>query len=217
VRVKKLIHFIVGLFLMGQFPVEASKQVCKEAISKQESQKGIPRDLLKAIASVESGISPWAVNAHGRAHIFPSKQGAVTYIRQLLEEGSGNFSIGCMQLHYASHRRHFTSIEDMLEPEKNIAHAAKLIKNLERRHGSMDRAIKLYHSPTPAYHNRYKNRVYSMWAKFQKTNKGDESLSKIALKDPHSQKPLSNAQKRSTKIKFGIGAASLVKDRHRKT
>jgi len=165
-------------------PLKGSTLVCKDVISKQEAQKGIPQGLLKAIATVESGISPWAINANGRAHIFRSKEAAAKYVRELVESGMGNFSVGCMQLHYASHRHHFKSVEAMLEPENNIAHAAKLIKNLERHHGSLDRAVKFYHSSSPTHHNPYKNRVYGMWAKFGGGHPGSKGplLKPVALK-----------------------------------
>jgi hypothetical protein len=140
---------------------------CKEAISKQEKQKGIPQGLLKAIATVESGISPWAINARGRSHIFHSKEAAAKYAHELVNNGFLNFSIGCMQLHYASHRRHFKSIDAMLEPENNIAHAAKLIKRLEGRYGSFEKAVKLYHSASPTHHNPYQRQVFRLWGKFR--------------------------------------------------
>ena len=174
-KLKPIFHVIMIALLCAQFPTWSSgmalkgaitKSTCKDVISKQEAQKGIPQGLLKAIATVESGISPWTVNARGRAHTFGSKEAAASYVRELLEDGVKNISVGCMQLHYPSHRRHFTSVEEMFEPENNIAHAAKLIKKLERRYGSIDQAVKMYHSPSPSHHNPYKNRVYGMWAKF---------------------------------------------------
>jgi len=211
------IGFIFSGFILTQTPAwgVAPATLCKDVISQQESQKGIPQDLLKAIAKVESGISPWAVNAHGRAHMFPSKQAAASYVKQLVEDGYSNFSVGCMQLHYASHRRNFKSIEAMLEPENNIAHAAKLIKNLERRHGSIERAVKLYHSPSPTHHNRYKNRVYGMWAKFR-GSKMPTMLKTVALKKEIPQKAQAKKVKRSTKIKFGVGGASSQKNQRAK-
>jgi len=226
-KLKSIFHILmIGLWCTpfqvwsAGMPLKGAIPMCKDVISQQETQKGIPQGLLKAIAAVESGISPWAVNAHGHARIFRSKEAAAKYVRELVESGTGNFSVGCMQLHYASHRRYFKSIEAMLEPENNIAHAAKLIKNLERRHGSMDRAVKLYHSSSPAHHNPYKNRVYGMWAKFgggylesKKANNGS-LLKPVTLKA--GQKKAGKAPKRSTKIKFGVGAASLKKNKNQK-
>jgi hypothetical protein len=182
----------------------------KEVIAQQETQKGIPQDLLKAVAKVESGISPWAINEGGRSHIFKSKEAAVKYIKDLVEVGTTNFSVGCMQLHYASHRRHFKSVEAMIEPENNIAHAAKLLKSLERRHGSMERAIKLYHSPSPTYHNRYKNRVYGIWAKIRGPRKPRQELLKtVALQKESIKQSSSRSSIQSPRIKFGVGATSL--------
>lgn len=185
----------------------------KEVIAQQESQKGIPQDLLKAIAKIESGISPWAINVSGRAHMFKSKEAAAKYARELVQEGTTNFSVGCMQLHYASHRRHFKSVEAMLEPQNNIAHAATLIKTLERRHGSMERAIKLYHSPSPEHHNKYKNRVYGVWAKIRRPiqPKSDMVLAVALKRDAMDKGPLKKT-KRSSKIKFGVGRTSVKKD-----
>jgi soluble lytic murein transglycosylase-like protein len=184
----------------------------KEVIAEQEAQKGIPQDLLKAIAKIESGLSPWAVNAGGRSHIFRSKEAAAKYVRELVEEGTTNFSVGCMQLHYASHRRHFKTVEAMFEPENNIAHAAKLIKTLERRHGSMERAIKLYHSPSPSHHNPYKNRVYGMWAKIRRHSQPKDAFLKTAsLETTKTQKQIINKNKPASKIKFGVGAAAAKK------
>ncbi|MCE3231093.1 MAG: hypothetical protein K0R52_1021 [Alphaproteobacteria bacterium] len=206
-------------FIFGQPPAWSAGPfpTCKDVISKQEAQKGIPQDLLKAIAAVESGISPWAINAKGRAHIFKSKEAAAQYVRELVEEGIGNFSVGCMQLHYASHRRYFKSVEAMLEPENNIAHAATLIKKLERRHGSLERAVKLYHSPSPTHHNPYQKQVYGLWGKFRGSHKPKgTALKAVALKKPIPQKTSPKISKRSSKIKFGVGGVASQKNKREK-
>lgn len=202
--------------IFGQFPAWSAGTLltCKEVISRQEAEKGIPQGLLKAMAKVESGISPWAINVGGRSHIFRSKEAAARYMRALVEDGIFNFSIGCMQLHYASHRRHFKSDEAMLEPENNIAHAAKLVKNLERRYGSIDKAVQFYHSASPVHHNRYKKLVYGTWAKFRSPSQPQGTLLKTAsLKKAMPQKLSLKATQRSPKIKFGVGAACAKKDR----
>lgn len=183
----RLCRFIIVMeLILTQVPacLASTLSICKEVISRQEAEKGIPQDLLKAIATVESGISPWAINVKGRAHIFKSKEAAAKYVRELVGDGLVNFSVGCMQLHYASHHRHFSSVEAMLEPENNIAHAAKLIKQLRSRHGSLERAVKLYHSASPTRHNLYQKRVYGLWGKFR----GGSNLKAGALKKSASQK-----------------------------
>jgi hypothetical protein len=227
-RLKSIFRVMVTGLLCAQVPawssgmalkVAVTKSTCKDVISKQEAQKGIPQGLLKAIATVESGISPWTVNAMGRAHTFGSKEAAASYVRELLENGVKNISVGCMQLHYPSHRRHFTSVEEMFEPENNIAHAAKLIKNLERRHGSIDQAVKMYHSPSPSHHNPYKKRVYGMWAKFggihpNSKNQKSSLLKPVTLKKD--EKKSVNMSKPTTRFNFGMTAVSSVKNKDQK-
>jgi hypothetical protein len=205
------------IFLFSSVPCSAEMvsklPLCKEIIARQETKKHIPRDLLKAIAIVESGISPWIVNAHGGAHNFSTKNEAVKYIRKLVDDGVKNIGVGCMQLHYFSHHHSFGSVEQMLEPEKNIAYAATLLKKLEGRYGSMDKAVKMYHSASPFYHNPYKNRVYGTWAKIrrpvdkgQKDNSGKRvHLHKTSLSKTLPKKPVENFARFSRKIVFGIG------------
>lgn len=207
---RRFMPLIFCLLLIGHVDAGVLTKLlsCKDVISEQEIQKGIPQDLLKAIATVESGISPWSVNVNGRAHIFKSKEAAAHYIQELIESGTRNFSVGCMQLHYASHRRHFKSVEAMLEPKNNIAHAAKLIKILERRHGSIDKAVRLYHSASPTCHNQYKNRVYRLWTQFK------HSQPKNSVLKPRISKPTIHLKSpKATQIKFGIVACPVKKNK----
>lgn len=215
-KVIVLTSLVVGV-LAGQ--TQASASLCKAAIAKHETQKGIPQGLLRAIAKIESGFSPWVVNSRGRGHVFHSKEAAAQYIKQLVQGGFTNFSVGVMQLHYASHRRNFTSVEEMLEPENNVAHAAKLIKNLEHRTGSMERAVKLYHSPSPAHHNPYQRRVYGVWAKLRGSLKPEPTMIKTVTfkrEIPQAeigQTKIASPQVHSTKIKLGIRGSTTKKKR----
>jgi len=214
-KLKTLFQIVVAAgVLFNQSPTwsAGSTGSIKDVIAEQEIKQGIPQDLLKAIAKIESGISPWAVNAGGRAHMFSSKEEAAKYVRELVGEGTTNFSVGCMQLHYASHRGQFTSDEAMLEPKNNIAHAAKLIKSLANRLGSMERAIKFYHSPTPFHHNRYIHRVYGVWAKIRRPSQPKHVFLKtVSLETKEKQKPTIKKTMRSSRIKFGLSVPSAKK------
>jgi hypothetical protein len=204
----KLKSFLVtvGLFLtlwMASSWSLGAFSTCADHIAQQEIEKGIPQGLLKAIAMVESRVSPWAVNALGRAHFFKTKEDAAKFIRSLIAKGVGNISVGCMQLHYASHRRHFVSIEDMLEPKNNVAHAAKLLRHLKRRYGSMEQAVKMYNSASPIYHNPYKAKVYGAWAKIQRQN---ARLKPVVFKAPYK-----TYSQRIPNIRFGVGVMTKKK------
>ncbi|HLD95499.1 MAG TPA: transglycosylase SLT domain-containing protein [Alphaproteobacteria bacterium] len=158
---------------------------CEQIFEEQEKAKGLPEGLLQAISKVESNYSPFAINAKGRAYYFDTKQEAAEFIRSLRSQGIQNINIGYMQLNYASHRGQFSSEEEMLEPESNIAYAAKLLKKLSSRHG-VEKAVKLYHSPNENHHNPYKNKVYSHWGQIKrKPSFGkleDKKVQKVSFK-----------------------------------
>jgi|GEM_PF-2781716 len=130
-----------------------------------EKKHGIPENLLTAIAHVESKTSKYAVNAKGRAYFFNTKEEAARFIRSMQDQGVTNFNIGYMQLNYSAHRKRFKSIEDMLELKNNIEYAAKLLKAHYRQTGSWDEAVHLYKSGARESTQKYKNLVYSIWAK----------------------------------------------------
>lgn len=162
-------------------PPKLSREACREHISREEKSKGIEPGLLEAIAQIESKLSPLSVNAGGRGYSFKTVNEAVCFIKRKQSEGCKNISVGPMQLHLPSHRRNFTSIEDMLDPHQNISYAAKLLNRLKRKTGSMEKAVKLYHSDNPRASENYKNRVFGAWAKIRK-RKGNPDIHEISAK-----------------------------------
>lgn len=139
--------------------VEISKM-----IEEHEKLNGIPKGILKSIAKVESGIRPYIVNNKGKAHFFKSKDSALSFVQGQLKNHNQNFSVGCMQLHYKSHKNKFNSVEEMLSPEKNLGYAAAMLKKLFDKYGNWETAIKRYHAAkTKLSENYYKKvmRVYN--------------------------------------------------------
>lgn len=53
-------------------------------------------------------------------HIFVNKQIAVKIVENLIEKGIRNIDIGCMQINYKVHGKHFRNIEEMFEPRNNV-------------------------------------------------------------------------------------------------
>ncbi|WP_198027240.1 transglycosylase SLT domain-containing protein [Candidatus Paracaedibacter symbiosus] len=146
-----------------------TRDVCRYHIDAQEKSKGIEPGLLEAIGHIESKLAPLSVNASGRGYTFKTVAEAVRFIKDKQSQGCRNISVGPMQLHLPSHRRHFNSIEEMLDPQKNIGYAAKLLTRLKRQTGSTEKAVKLYHSANnPIANEAYKNRVFGAWAKIRK-------------------------------------------------
>jgi hypothetical protein len=123
-----------------------SRSICS-VITDAEKKYGIPRGLLMAIATVESKVRPYAVNVNTKAYFCNSKEEAKKIIVEALRNGRKNISIGCLQLLYRAHNAGFSgSIDNMLDPEKNIMYGASYMKKLYKMYGSWELAVKKYHS-----------------------------------------------------------------------
>jgi soluble lytic murein transglycosylase-like protein len=132
----------------------------RQLIASVEKEFGIPTGLLKAIAQIESGLKPYAVNVSKKAHYFSDKNKAEKFVLARLEEGHTNISVGCLQILYIAHKGGFGySVERMLDPEKNIKYAAGLLKRLRDRYGSWSAAVRKYHSSSSKKSSTYYNKV----------------------------------------------------------
>lgn len=102
-------------------------QQLKEYINYVEKQNNIPRGLLLAIANIESGLKPFALNIEGRA-VFPQTyEEAVTLVKEAIETGITHIDLGVTQLNYRWHNENFVNTGDMIDPKTNIEYAGKLL------------------------------------------------------------------------------------------
>ena len=139
------------------------KNELKELITEQEERNNIPSGLLLAIATVESGSKPYALNIQGKSVIGRNKREAVDLIHEALAEGITNIDVGVMQLNVRWHRENFGSIEEMLEPKKNIEYAASFLLTLYKKYGDWHKAVRLYHSSTAEYYRKYSRKITLAW------------------------------------------------------
>lgn len=147
--------------------------LCPAAIPAQERAKGIPPQLLQAISLAESGrwqgdinralAWPWTVMAEGQGRYFATKAEAVNEVMNLQKRGVRNIDVGCMQINLLYHPNAFASLNDAFDPSKNVAYAAKFLRELKDSHDSWTRAVGFYHSGTPEFHNRYREKVLEIW------------------------------------------------------
>lgn len=147
----------------------AAEQLCRNAVSAAENLTGIPQHLMSAISLVESGIFmaeaggriawPWTVMAQGRGRYFKTKEDAVNAVRGLLQSGVTNIDVGCMQINLQYHALAFSSLEEAFDPVTNVAYSASFLMELKGRHGNWDKAVRYYHSATPARNIPYRKKV----------------------------------------------------------
>ena len=89
---------------------------------------------------------------------------AIAKVQALKARGIRNIDVGCMQINMQYHPDGFPDLETALEPESNIAYAAKYLRSLFDDSKSWIAAVGNYHSATPEYHFRYRAKITELWA-----------------------------------------------------
>jgi soluble lytic murein transglycosylase-like protein len=150
-----------------------SWRVCGEAIAAAEKAAKVPRKLLLSIALVESGRRndnddgyspwPWTVNAGGQGRHFQTKDDAVAAVRELKADRIRNIDVGCMQVNLKHHPKAFGNLGEALDPSRNAAYAARLLRSLFRETGTWGYAVGRDHSSVYRFNRPYRVRVMRLW------------------------------------------------------
>lgn len=126
------------------------KYLCeREMIAASEAEK-VPLGVLYAVALTETGrgglLHAYALNIEGQTVVAESAQEAVTHFRAARRKGKKLIDLGCMQINHYYHGAHFQSVQDMLDPRRNVFYAARFLRQLEEREGSWSMAVARYHA-----------------------------------------------------------------------
>lgn len=166
VRPCKLIRYFLVYFLITLGTKVSFASDMPQLIQEIEKEHKIPSGLLAAIASVESGLKPYAIGVSGKSVKASSKEEAKKIIKQYLAKGITNIDIGIMQINWHWHSKEFDQdLDDMLNPLQNIMYAAQLLKSLHEKHQSWQKAVRHYHSAKDEYHRKYSKAVLVSWLK----------------------------------------------------
>lgn len=144
--------------------------LCLAAAEQAGEKYGVSYDLLQTISAVESGkwsdlhntyiAWPWTINVKGKGYYFESKEEAVKAIKKFQAKGINSIDVGCMQINLKYHGDAFESVEDALNPNKNVQYSAKFLRSLYSRYGgSWEKAAKKYHSANVKEGNVYAARL----------------------------------------------------------
>ena len=108
--------------------------LCGKYIKKASRQVGVLPEILWGVTMTESnwktGPWPWTLNIAGRPYFFKSKEKMKVFLNKLPKKKLNKTDIGCMQVNYYYHRRHFNSISEMIDPETNVIYGARFLKKL---------------------------------------------------------------------------------------
>lgn len=126
---------------------------------------GTPKSLAIAIAKIESGIKPWAINIAGISRYYKSKEEVMSAVRQARKDNKP-FDLGVMQVSSYWLTRLNLRAEDVLEPRLNILLGNWILAQEINRFGLTWKAIGSYHTPlhrNPARARAYAIRVLEAW------------------------------------------------------
>ncbi|MEM9550332.1 MAG: transglycosylase SLT domain-containing protein [Pseudomonadota bacterium] len=137
--------------------------ICDRAALRASQATGVPIDVLRAVTRTETGRNaggklepwPWTVNMEGAGRWFDTLDGARAYVFKHFKAGARSFDVGCFQINYRWHSKHFKSIDEMFDPNANAQYAATFLRALHDELGDWSRAAGAYHSRTPKYAKIY--------------------------------------------------------------
>lgn len=124
--------------------------LCEREILRAAERYHVPAGILYAVGLTETGrkgsLQPNALNIEGKA-VFPQSRAAA---RKAFDEarrsGAKLIDVGCMQINHHYHGDRFASVDDMLEPARNVDYAARFLARLRRSHESWSMAVARYHA-----------------------------------------------------------------------
>lgn len=178
--------------------IENSK-LCLKHFAREERENGIPKHLLFAVSSTESGRWhkaagvalpwPWTVNAEGKGYYFDNKSDAIAAVTRFRAQGIRSIDVGCMQINLMHHPEAFTSVSQAFDPETNIAYGAKFLRNNYSQLQSWKRAVAAYHSRTAGLGDGYFGLVKKNWLRALELVGGGTSYAKSAYQRVAEKQP----------------------------
>ena len=139
---------------------------------------GVPSDLLFAIALQESGLAyrgrfvawPWTLNVAGTPMRFDRQDVACTALHQALESTTATrIDIGLAQVNVGYHRHRYRDACDLLDPYRNLAIAAQILREQYRPGEPWLMAAGRYHRPAGgALAAQYRNAVRQHLSQLQR-------------------------------------------------
>jgi soluble lytic murein transglycosylase-like protein len=110
----------------------------------------VPLGVLYAVGMTETGnkgsLHPYALNIEGKTVFTNSEQAAMQAFNAARKSGVKLIDLGCMQINHHYHGADFSSVEDMLDPRRNVEYAAQFLSELRVREGSWTMAVARYHA-----------------------------------------------------------------------
>lgn len=156
-----------------------AQEVPPPAYQLAAQRAGIPSTVLYAVALQESGIRrngrivpwPWSLNVAGQSRRFATRTDACAALQQAMRSTPHTrIDAGLGQINLGYHKQRYARACDLLDPYRNLAIAAEILKEQHAPGEDWLLAIGRYHRPVggePAA--RYRRSVFRHLARVQGT------------------------------------------------
>ncbi len=133
-----------------------AQEVPPPAYQLAAQRAGVPSTVLYAVALQESGIRrngrivpwPWSLNVAGQSHRFATRADACAGLQQAMRSTQHTrIDAGLGQINLGYHQQRYASPCDLLDPYRNLAIAAEILKEQHTTGEDWLLAIGRYHRP----------------------------------------------------------------------
>lgn len=125
-------------------------RLCEAEMKRASAKYGVPLGMLYSVGLTETGVRgslhPYALNIEGQAVFANSRAEARRRFEAARQSGATLVDLGCMQINHRYHRAKFASVDQMLDPRKNVEYAASFLRELKGRHDTWTMAVARYHA-----------------------------------------------------------------------
>lgn len=152
-------RIFAALFVLLCFftpPAQAETEDHRVPIIQAARHWQIPARLDLAVARVESGLNPWAVNVAGRGFMPKTSEEAARIIDEAWNRGA-SLDVGLMQINSYWMRRYGLDPHTLLEPRNNAVMGVWILSKEIERFGLTWQAVASYHTPVAKNPERGKN------------------------------------------------------------
>ncbi|MGE0212585.1 MAG: transglycosylase SLT domain-containing protein [Parvibaculaceae bacterium] len=144
------IAIAASIFSAGASLAQAAPNLCEREMIRAAQAYDVPLGVLYAVGLTETGrkgsLQPYALNVEGKAEFGTSRDDAIRRFERARAQGRKLIDLGCMQINHHYHASHFATIEDMLDPHRNVDYAARFLKRLRAKEGNWTMAVARYHA-----------------------------------------------------------------------
>jgi soluble lytic murein transglycosylase-like protein len=154
-----LAHIALLFLLILPNSAQAETDNYEEIITQACALWEVPPRLALAVAQVESGLNPWAVNIGGRSYQPETREEALLLIDRAWKQGA-SFDVGLMQINSFWMRRFNLNPHLLLEPRNNAVMGVWILAQEIKRFGLNWKAIANYH--TPVKKNPKRGKAYAL-------------------------------------------------------